>query len=291
MRGVGEATAAITIVNALPTGIGAAVGIELRAHVEVDLRRTAGSPTSPVEIRPPAAATPLVRSALEFAVERYAAHGFAPVDLTVRSDIPPGAGLKSSSAVSSAIVLAVANATGRTLTPTTVAAASAEIGRATGVSATGAFDDALAGLVAGAVMTDNRADRLLRAFPLPIGLAVALWVPGGTHPPAPETRRRFPTDTPETRAIAQAADAGRLWEAMELNSDLVDAAMGYTYRPTRERLRTAGAIACGTSGLGPALAAVGPRERIPALLAELAREPGRSFSVEFSRAPAPWGVP
>jgi len=39
MHGVGEATAAITVVNALSTGIGCAIGIELavRASAEITL--------------------------------------------------------------------------------------------------------------------------------------------------------------------------------------------------------------------------------------------------------------
>lgn len=283
MRGVGEATAAITLVNALPTGVGAAVGIELRAHAEVSLRRATSGEATSVIVRPDAAGTPLVRTALAAAIERFAPAGHVPDELLVRSDIPQATGLKSSSAVASAIVLAVAHAAGRALEAEAVAAASAQIARSAGVSATGAFDDALAGLVAGAVVTDNRTDRLLCRHSVDPGLSVALWIPPGGHPPSPAVRDRFATDPPTARAPVEAATDGRLWEAMELNADLVEAAMGYPYAELRRRLRQAGAIACGTSGLGPALAAVGARERIPGLLGELSGAPGRSFSVEFSR--------
>jgi len=291
VHGVGEATAAITIVNALPTGIGAAVGIGLRTRVEVTLVRSGSGRRSEPTVRPADSSTPLVLVALATSVGRLAPDGVAAAGLTVRTDIPSGVGLKSSSAVTSAIVLAVANAVGRTLSPTDIARSSAEIGRATGVSATGAFDDALAGLVGGVVLTDNRQDRLLHAFGVDPGLAVALWIPPGTHPPAPDARTRFTPEPPRARAAVEAARAERPWEAMELNSALVEEAMGYSYRGLRERLRGRGAVGSGASGLGPAFAAVGPRERIGELLAELPASPGRRCSVDFSSNGAAGGLP
>jgi shikimate kinase len=286
MRGVGEANAAITIVNALPTGIGAAAGIALRARAEVRLEEARSGLRSEPKFRPESAGTPLVREAVRSAVGRLAGKGLVCEELEIRSEVPPSIGLKSSSAVASAVVLAVAGAVGRELSPREVAAASAEIGRAAGVSATGAYDDALAGLVGEAVVTDNRGDRLLESFPIDPSLAVALWIPPGTHASAPSSRSRFPGESTRTRAPADAARAGRLWEAMELNSDLVETAMGYSYGDVRRRLRGRGALASGTSGLGPALAAVAPRPVLPALLEELSGRPGTCRSVEFARPPA-----
>lgn len=282
MRGIGEATAAITIVNALPTGIGAAVGIGLRARAEVDIGEPGSPSAAEPTFRPTSSATPLVRTALAHAIAKFAPDGVAPTAVTIRSDIPFAAGLKSSSAVASAIVAAVANAAGRRLTPAEIAQASAEIGRAARVSATGAFDDAMAGLVPGVVVTDNREDRLLQTFPVGRGLAVALWIPPGTHPNAPTARTRFPGESARTRAPVEAARAGRLWEAIELNSEIVEEAMGYPYGELRRELRARGALGSGTSGLGPAFASVAPREDVPALVARMAKSPGRTFPVDFS---------
>jgi shikimate kinase len=282
MHGIGQATAAITIVNALPTGIGAAVGINLRTRVEVTLSASSGASRAEPTFRPASSATPLVVSSLAHATERFAPEGWDAAVVSVQSEIPFAAGLKSSSAVSSAIVLAVARASGVSLPPAEVARASAEIGRATRVSATGAFDDALAGLVDGVVVTDNHRDQLIRSFPLDPDLSVALWVPPGTHPNATAARPRFPGDSPRTRAPVEAAQDGRLWEAMELNSEIVEEAMGYPYGDVRRRLRTLGALGSGTSGLGPAFAAVAPRALVPELIAEFTLSPGRTFPVDFS---------
>jgi shikimate kinase len=284
MRGVGEATAAITIVNAIPTGIGAAAGIDLRSRAEVTLERRTGAPAGPPTIRPETARTLLVRAALSAAVDRLAPE-WAAVTLDLRSDIPPATGLKSSSAVASAIARAVGNAAGRELGAPEAAALAAEVGRSSGTSATGAYDDALAGLVGEIVVTDNRSDRLLRTIPIEPELSVALWIPPGTHPPAPEARGRFPLDPRSSQAPVEAALAGRPWEAMELNSALVESAMGYGYGPVRAEVRRRGAIAAGTSGLGPAFAVVAPRSKVPALVRELAGRPGSATAVEFSRTP------
>jgi shikimate kinase len=282
MRGVGEATAAITFVNAIPTGIGAAAGISLRARAEVELgRRRENSDLRPT-VRPASSATPLVYAAIAEGVRRYASEDLVPVALSVSSEIPMSAGLKSSSAVASAVLLSVANAVGRRPSAEEVARVNAELGRSIGVSATGAFDDALAGLTGDVVLTDNRADRLVDRYPLDPRLGVVLWIPPGTHEAVPSALARFRSGPSEALAPVRAARAGRLWEAMELNSGLVEEAMEYPYRDLRRVLHDAGALGSGASGLGPAFAAVAPRERIPGLLNCLRGKPGVVRSVDFS---------
>jgi len=282
MRGVGQATAAVTIVNALPTGTGAAAGILLPAHAELLLEAPAAGPGEGPRVVPPESDTPVVRASYVAAMRRLAPHEGRHGVLTIRSEIPVAVGLKSSSAVASAVALAVARATGTELTGFGAAAISAEAGRAAGVSATGAFDDALAGAVGGAVVTDNVHDRLLLRRAIDPGLEVALWVPPGTHPPARDVRERFAAVGDRARGPVDAALAGDLWTALELNSEIVEQVLGYPYRELRLRLRTLGAVASGATGLGPAFAAVAPRAHIGPISAELARRPGRSFVVPFA---------
>jgi len=291
MRGVGEATSAITVVNALSCGVGAAVGIALSTRATVELASNGAGGIAKAGPSVAAGATRVVRAALAFAIGRFAPGGSVPVHLEITSSVPVGVGLKSSSAVASAVVRAVANAVGRSPTAAEVAALAAEAGRASGVSATGAYDDALAGLVDGVVVTDNRRDRLLERRPLDPGLAVALWIPSGTHPSVPSVAQRFWADGDAGRSAAEAARSGRFWEAMSENSEIVERAMGYSYRPLRQRLLEHGALGAGTSGLGPALAAVGPRERIGTLLGMFPRGQGRAIAVEFSRSGSGGGLP
>jgi shikimate kinase len=63
--------------------------------------------------------------------------------------------------------------------------------------------------------------------------------------------------------------------------------MGYAYGPVREEARRRGAVACGTSGLGPALAIVASRDRLPIALEHLPRDRGEVKIVGLSRRPPP----
>lgn len=291
MHGVGEATAAVTFVNAIPTGIGAAAGVDLRTRAEIRWEpEGAGSPLT-LSVVPRSSDTPLVRSAVQAAFERAGIPGAGTVGLALTSAIPHGAGLKSSSAVASAIARAIDAAVGGGWSAEAIAQVSAMASRRAGVSATGAFDDALAGLVPGVVVTDNRADRLLTRHPVPAELEVALWIPGGSHPPSPEIASRFRSDDPEAVRAADAALHGRLWEAMDANSRLVDAVMGYDHRLLRERLLRAGAVACGTSGLGPAFAAIGPRGRMEELVETLPSSGGERLRIAFHAGAGMGGDP
>ena len=292
MAGVGRARAAVSIVNALPTGVGAAVGLEwvARATATVTADRR---PDERLEIAPSRAGTPLVRSAVAAAIGRYAPAEAGARRVVVRSTIPVARGLKSSSAVSSAVASAVARAAGASPQPEEIARLSAEVGRTTGTSATGAFDDALAGLRAGGVVTDNRRDALLRVLPLERDLVAALWIPARRHPPSPSTRRRFARSPALARRAADAALDGDWRAAMAANTELVERAMGYRYARARESVLRAGAVAAGVSGLGPTLVALSPRARARRVLAALPKGGGARRTVSLflePRRPAGGGV-
>jgi shikimate kinase len=282
VRGLGEARAAVSLVNALPLGIGAAVGIEWPVRVTARLERPPRT-ASRTAVDPPRSATPVVRAAASAARDRFGPGAAGRLRLVVRSTIPVGRGLKSSSAVSSAVALATSRAFGGEPSPEEIARLSAEVGRSTGVSATGAFDDALAGLVAGGVVTDNRTDTELRRLRLPADLGVALWVPGRRHPSAPSLQARFRKDLALSRRAADAVLAGDWITAMEANTRLVEKAMGYRYAGLREAVHRAGATAAGVTGLGPAFAALAPHRHLDRVLRALpatgVRRPLRLFAV------------
>jgi shikimate kinase len=290
VRGVGETTAAITVVNALPTGVGAAVGIELRVRAIVELHPAGSHGKWDVRVAD-AARTPLVIAALSESLNRFAPGSSGTGELTLRSEIPSSRGLKSSSAVGSAIVLAVARATDVAPEPIEVARMSARISKQAGVSATGALDDALAGLSSGMVVTDNIRGELLRSYAPAPDLGVALYVPPTPHRPSPEWATAFAAERASGQAAVDAALAGDWPTAMHLNTQLVERVIGYDYTSIRRELLRAGAVACGVSGMGPALAAIAPRSRLPDLLASYPRTAGERRLVSFSQAgPSPGGA-
>jgi shikimate kinase len=286
LHGVGNSTSAITIVNALFTGIGSAIGIDLKVRAEVDLSPVAPSAATSVQIDP-AQDSPLtresVRTALHCFAPRKSFHGFLRVD----SEIPPARGLKSSSAVSTAIFRAVASAMGVHPAPIEVARHSADLTQRIGLSATGAFDDALAALVPGFVVTDNRERKSIRFDAVAANWTPIVWVPFKEHPPSTQLLSEFREHAEAAREAGVAATKGRYPRAMTLNTELVERVMGYDYRRLRETLSEAGAIASGVSGMGPSLAVLALREAAEKIAGLLPSDRGETRILSFSENPSP----
>jgi len=283
VRGVASSHAAISVVNAVPLGIGAAIGIDWPARATADLEPNRGR-NSLVSVKPRGSGSTVVRAAARAALGRFAPGWTGRLRLEIRSTIPVARGLKSSSAVGSSVILATARAAAASPSAVEVARVCAEVGRATGMSATGAFDDAVAGLTAGGVVTDNRRDEELCRFAVDPDLGVALWVPDRRHPRSPLLRQRFRRNPALAQRAVDAALEGDWARAMEANSALVEAAMGYRYARLHEAAARAGAVAAGVSGMGPAFAALAPGRRLRAVVASLPRQ-GRRRAVRLLAEP------
>lgn len=282
MKGSAQTSAAITITNALPTGVGCAVGIDLRAEAMVEVSPD-GSKNPPTLQIPLDRRTPLVEEALRAGLVRYFPGTGGIACLTLDSAVPVARGLKSSSAVSAAILLAVARAAGRAPSSLEVALLSAQASRGAGVSATGALDDALAGLESGFVVTDNVRAKVLRRAEVDPDWGVVLYIPPETHPPSPNLAAAFSREREAGERSASAAMSGDWVTAMRVNSELVERAMGYAYGEIRDRLRSHGAIASGVSGVGPTLAAVAPWQLLPDLLEVFPSDRAQRFAVRFTQ--------
>jgi shikimate kinase len=269
-----RSSGAVSIVNALLGGPGSSVGIELYTEVRIE-----EEPEGQGMRFPPGGEVPaLLSTTLAAATERFHAPPGIGGRILVRTEVPVACGLKSSSAVGTALVRAVARWAGADPPFAEVARIAAEGARRSGQSATGAFDDCLASVGSGIWVTENRADRVLTRLPTPSNLGVVLWIPPGEHPPSSELLGRFVgsrSDAPGDLVLA-----GRWEEAMEENSRHVEEALGYPPTP-REELHRLGAAAVGISGCGPAVAAVAPVASLPGIARALARRPGLHITTRF----------
>ena len=266
MRGTGRATGAITFLNALTTGVGAAAGIQLGVTASLDLSPGRGASEFSIA---PEADTPLVRASLEAALRQWAPARSFRGSLAVRSEIPLAKGLKSSSAVSGAVARSVASALQVFATNEEIGRLSADVSQSIGLSATGAFDDALAALEPGAHVTQNAQRRRLRTDAIDPAWQVILWIPRTPHLPSPTYREAFRRLAQEGRNAEAAARAGDMLSAMRLNTEIVERALGYPYAELRARMADRGALGAGVSGNGPTLAAIAPPEGISGVLASL----------------------
>ena len=68
---------------------------------------------------------------------------------------------------------------------------------------------------------------------------------------------------------------------MELNTRLVEQVLGYEYGSIRAELARRGALASGVSGMGPALAAIAPRDRCAEVAAGFPDREARVLTLDF----------
>ena len=282
MTGAARSYGALTITNALPTGIGCAVGIELPVDARVSLS-TQGPRKAPTLRVAAGQRTRLVELSLRAGLSTYFPETNAVATLSLRSKVPVRRGLKSSSAVSTAILRATARAAGTEPSSLELGRLSAEVSRRAGVSATGALDDALAGLTPGFVVTDNLLGEVLRRSEVDPSWAALLYIPSRPHPPSPRLRTAFSKEHRAGELSVRAALEGDWARAMELNSELVERTMGYSYRDIRHRLLSHGALASGVSGLGPTLATIAPRAQLDELASLLPSDRAEKRLVPFVR--------
>ncbi len=174
---------------------------------------------------------------------------------TVRtySEIPVASGLKSSSTAANAVVLATLDALDEEMDLISAAKIGVDAAKDVGVTITGALDDALASMLGGVVVTDNRKMLLLRHEEF--HRSVMLLVP---------EQKCFSKDTnvKDSEVIAPLADVafelamrGDYGRAMTLNGFAYCVALGLPTKPLLLALR-AGAEGVSLSGTGPAYAAI-----------------------------------
>ncbi len=266
--GHGIAYGAITVVNAIATSRGAAIGIDLAttATVTIEGPLERGAPLS-LDLEATIASDPdedhrLVRAVIETVLERCGIGG--PVAAQVRTDstIPVSRGLKSSSAAANALTIATLAALGipqgredgALIDDESVIKLGVDAALRAGVTITGAYDDATASYLGGLVVTDNADRRIVHHAELEPH-DVLLVVPQ-------QKVRTFDTSTSPTYPLRpfvdeawQEAQADDWRRAMLRNSLAYGAAYGLDNRLVLSMLDT-GAIAAGISGTGPATAVV-----------------------------------
>jgi shikimate kinase len=256
---------AVSIVNAIATGNGSALGISLKATAEVELARGRGLRflTGKNDDR---LVNNIVKNTLPAGtLEKN------QVVIKVRSEIPIGYGLKSSSAVSNAIALACSRLASETVDDYAVLDAAVRASLDAKVTITGAYDDATACYFGGFVVTDNYARRLLKREEAPENLNTVIFLPRNT--PRGAVHKLSDLSDLFTDAF-RLAEAGEYWKAMKLNGVLASAALGANYRPVLAALEQ-GALAAGVSGNGPSVAAVAYEDEIDDIRNAFAKFNGR----------------
>jgi shikimate kinase len=264
--GKGESHGAATIVNAIATGKGASFGIDLRtwaevtlddsSQVDVEIEGFAGEPTRLVENCFRAIADKLRPG------ERLGAR------IVTRSQVPVSRGLKSSSAAANAVIMATLDALDETVEPLFAIRLGTKCAIDAGVSVTGAFDDACASWLGGAVVTDNRTNQLLKREPMDPKLKVVIHVPPFQTRKAGLPRERISAVADLAEIAFQMAMKGDYFGAMKLNGLCYASALRVDQDITFRALEL-GARSAGLSGTGPATAILVDSDRLEKFLSDI----------------------
>lgn len=255
-----EATShsAISVVNAIPAGRGVTIGIDVPCRVSISLLRGANSRIKiKSDTKDP---HHLIETCVEYTMNTLGVElPNAPnLVIDIKSKIPTAVGLKSSSAVSVAVVEALQKLYSSKLDVWSILRTSCIASKDSKASLTGAYDDASASLLGGLVFADNTRFKILKHMRIPksLGTYVAVLVPIHRKKLTSNINRvllsQFKGES--AKAFDFALD-GEITQAMWLNSVVLCASLGYSIRPVTSALCD-GATAAGVTGKGPAVAAI-----------------------------------
>ncbi len=257
---------AISIVNAIATGKGSALGISLRVSAEVKLQKGRG-----LRFISKKNENTLIKNIIQKTMPKEIIEDNM-ISISIDSEIPIGYGLKSSSAVSNAVALACSRiGHDSQIDDYEILDAAVRSSLESQVSLTGAYDDATACYFGGFTVTDNYARRILRKESTPENLYAIIILPA--HSSRGDIKMLSKLSDLFEDAF-QLAESGQYWKAMKLNGVLASAALSSSYRPVMDAMEY-GALSASTSGNGPAIAAVAYRDNIEDIVEGLSKFDGR----------------
>ena len=280
---VGEAIAygAVTIVNAISCGLGAALGVDLWTKASVELTNEPGVIKGTI-LSDSEESTVLIKKTVSRVLKYLDLEGEYGAYVETQSDIPIARGLKSSSAAANAIALATFSALDVDIEDLTVVNLGVDAAMDAGVTITGAFDDACASYFGNIAVTDNRSRKILKRFVAEEDYVVLIHVPPSKAYTADSGVNKMRLMAREVESIHKEALSGNYWAAMTLNGLVYSTILGYNPSTAIEAL-SAGAIAASLSGTGPAVAAVVPAENSDGIKGVWQRHEGYVIETRVNR--------
>ncbi|MEM2429475.1 MAG: shikimate kinase [Nitrososphaerales archaeon] len=285
MKGKGIAHGAISIVNAIASGKGGALGIKLKVEAEVEIFK--GEEISVEILNAKNENLDLAKKSVERVFKALSISNLGAKVIT-KSEIPIAKGLKSSSAVSNAIILATCAALDKSFDDIDLIKLGVEASLESGVSITGAFDDACASYFGGFVLTDNYSRHIVKLEPSPNHLQVVIYVPEMKLYTKDVNKSNLEKLSPLVNEIFKLAEKGDYWKALTLNGLVYSAALGFSPQPIIDALMN-GALAAGLSGKGPAIAAVCEENVVNKIASSWSKLPGKVIKTMVNNSKA-YGV-
>ena len=245
---------AATIVNAIATGYGAALGVDLWTKATVKLTKKPGIITGRIKSDPDENSA-LIKMAVSSVLKKFRLEEKYGAIVETDSNIPIARGMKSSSTAANAIVLATLAGLRKKLPDLSVVNLGVDAALNAKVTITGAFDDACASYFGGAVITDNIKRKIMKRLQVKERAVVLFHVPTSKVYASNFEIEKVKKIAPIAMTAHNEALHGHIWNAMTLNGVAYSLALGYSTAIVKVAFNE-GALAAGLTGKGPAVAAV-----------------------------------
>lgn len=245
---------AVSIVNAIATGKGATLGISLGVEALVEVEPGKGvffeNKESNLSAR-------LIREVVETSIPRQELE-VNKIRISVKTEIPSGYGLKSSSAISSVISLACAKLFKPKATDMDILRDGVKASIKTKVSMTGAFDDACACYFGGFAVTDNTNIKIIKSEKAPEDLTAIVFIPRSRKR---GNVKKLKILLPVFSQAWDLAYKGEYWNAMILNGLATSAILDSDPKILTDLIEN-GALGASVSGNGPSISAVVKNDKV-----------------------------
>ncbi len=243
---------AVSLVNAIANQKGATLGIELK--VEVAVETSPGRGIS-IQSKNKSLSSRLINKTVEKIISKKDLEQ-NKITITLDSEIPTGYGLKSSSAISSAVAMACAKIFKPKLADHLVLLAGIDASVESKVSITGAYDDVCSCYYGGFNVTDNAKKKRIRYERCPSNLIAVIFIPKNRKRGNLKKLKIFSSIFEDAWELARNAD---YWDAMTING-LATASILNSEPKIITELIERGALGASVSGNGPSIAAITKKE-------------------------------
>ena len=245
---------AVSIVSAIANKKGATLGIELKVEATIETSEGKGIV---IQSENRSLSSRLINKTIEKIVSKKDLEK-NKILITLTSEIPTGYGLKSSSAISSAIALACAKIFKPKLTDKQILVAGVDASIESKVSITGAYDDACSCYYGGFNVTDNGKRKRIHFERIPSNLIAVIFIP--------KNRKRG--NLKKLKILSsifnnawELAKEKKYWESMTINGLATSAILNSDPKIIIDLIEK-GALAASVSGNGPSIAAIVKKENV-----------------------------
>jgi shikimate kinase len=243
---------AISLVNAIATQKGATLGIELKVDATVE---TSSGKGISIQSENKSLSSRLINKTIEKIVSKKELEE-NKITITLDSEIPTGYGLKSSSAISSAVALACSKIFKPKLTDKQILLAGIDASIESKVSITGAYDDVCSCYYGGFNITDNFKRIRIHSERAPTNLIAIIFIPKNRKRGNLKNLKILSGVFENAWELAKKSD---YWNAMNINGLATAATLNSDPKIIVDVLEK-GAYGVSVSGNGPSIAAITKKE-------------------------------